>query len=160
MQGRAHARRNSTSQEKPKMKIPHPNMKLRGAVAIALLVFCAVALSGQTGKRQNSAPSFKPFWTAFKEALAKNDKEAVADMTRFPLQMPYGVRSVAGKAAFIKGYGKIFDAETKKCFATAEPQLESGKVKGYTVSCGEAMLYWFEAVNGSYKFTRVDNVNE
>lgn len=141
------------------MKTRHPKMKLRYAVAVALLVLCAAALSGQTARRA-SAPAFKPFWSAFKDAVAKNDKEAVANMTRFPLQMPYGVRSIGSKAAFIKSYAKIFDAETKKCFAAAEPQLESGKVKGYTVSCGEAMLYWFEAVGGSYKFTSVDNVNE
>lgn len=141
------------------MKIRHPKIKLRYVVAIAVLVLCTNALSGQNSKRQ-SAPSFKPFWLAFKDALAKNDKEAVANMTRFPLQMPYGVQRINTRATFIKAYGHIFDAETKNCFAAAEPQIESGKFKGYTVSCGEAMLYWFEAVGGSYRFTRVDNVNE
>ncbi len=130
------------------------------AFVTILLLFSPVALEGQTSispKRNN----FTAFWLKFKGAVAKNNKEAIASMTNFPLRMPYGMRNIRTRAELIKGYGKIFDTETKKCFAAAEPQFEqSGKTKGYTVSCGEAMIYWFEELGGSYKFTGVDNINE
>jgi hypothetical protein len=102
----------------------------------------------------------KAFWTKFQNAVAKNDREAVAALTKFPLGMPYGVPSIKTRTQLLKSYGKIFDAETKKCFATAQPQVEDAKAKKFSINCGEAMMYWFELSGGAYKFASVDNVNE
>lgn len=107
-----------------------------------------------------ASPALKSFWGKFQSAVARNDQQAVAAMTKFPLGMPYGVRSIRTKAQLLSGYGKIFDAETRKCFAAARPQVEDAKGRKFSISCGEAMLYWFELTGGAYKFAAVDNVNE
>jgi hypothetical protein len=105
-------------------------------------------------------PAFAAFWTKFQSAVAQNDKEAVAAMTKFPLTMPYGVPSIKTKAQFLQRYAKIFDAATRKCFATAQPERANQKSARYNVFCGEAMLYEFDVVGGAYKFVSVDNINE
>lgn len=134
-------------------------MKTILTITLATLLLCHVAPFNASAEG-NVSPAMKLFWGKFQSAVAKNDKEAVAAMTKFPLSMPYGVRSIRTKAQLLKDYGKIFDAETKKCFAAASPQVEDAKVKKFSINCGEAMMYWFEFSGGTYKFAAVDNVNE
>ncbi len=125
------------------------------------LVLLCLCLSLNTFGQNKTNPAVTAFWSNFQAAVAKDDKATVAALTKFPLHMPYGVPSIKTKAQFTSsGYKKIFDAETKKCFANAKPELASAKSKRFSISCGEAMLYWFELVNGAYKFAAVDNVNE
>lgn len=125
---------------------------------LALLCFAG---SLTTLAQPQTSPAIAAFWSKFQAAVAKDDKATVAALSKFPLRMPYGVPSIKTKAQFISsGYKKIFDAETKQCFAAAKPEVESGKSKRFSIGCGEAMLYWFELVNGEYKFAAVDNINE
>jgi hypothetical protein len=125
-------------------------------ILAALCLGVPLAVQSQT----NTSPGIASFWSKFQSAVANNDKQAVAGMTKFPLHMPYGVASIKTKAQLLTRYGKIFDAETKKCFAKAKPEVESAKAKKFSISCGEAMMYWFEVADGGYKFAAVDNVNE
>lgn len=125
-----------------------------------LAALCLVAPPANVPARENASPAMKAFWATFQNAVAKNDREAVAAMTKFPLGMPYGVPSIRTRAQLLKGYAKIFDAETRKCFATAQPQVEDAKAKRFSINCGEAMMYWFEHSAGAYRFASVDNVNE
>lgn len=129
-------------------------------LAATLFVLCLVAPPPNAPAQEKASPAMKQFWSKFQSAVAKNDRQAVAAMTKFPLGMPYGVPSIKTRAQLISRYGKIFDAETKKCFAGAQPQVEDAKAKQFSINCGEAMMYWFEFVGGTYKFTAVDNVNE
>ena len=64
--------------------------------------------------------SVEPFWDKFKNAVIKGDKKTVASLTYFPLNMPYGVKSVKSKADFIKRYDKIMnmEADASRCFST------------------------------------------
>lgn len=136
---------------------------MKTTLAIALVILClGTPLAGASGQRnqKGTAADMETFWSAFQSAVARNDREAVASMTHFPLTMPYGVRSIRTKAQFLNSYSKIFDAETKKCFATARPNREQANNKRFWIGCGEAMMYWFNVVNGEYKFISVDNVNE
>lgn len=129
--------------------------------ATALVALClVVAPVNAAAPQAKASPAMKQFWSKFQSAVAKNDKEAVAALTKFPLGMPYGVRSIKTRAQLISRYGEIFDAETKRCFAGAQPQVEDANVKKFSINCGEAMMYWFEFVGGTYRFTTVDNVNE
>ncbi len=129
-------------------------------IACTLALLC-LSVSLITLGQNKTSPDVTAFWSKFQAAVAKDDKATVAALSKFPLHMPYGVPSIKTKAQFISsGYKKIVDAETKKCFANAKPELESAKSKRFSISCGEAMLYWFELVNGEYKFAAVDNVNE
>jgi hypothetical protein len=107
-----------------------------------------------------SAPAFDAFWKNFQSAVARYDKAAIAAVTKFPLSMPYGVPSVKTRAQFLQRYAKIFDAATRKCFATARPERENNKSARWNVLCGDAMLYEFDLVGGAYKFVAVDNINE
>jgi hypothetical protein len=129
-------------------------------LAATLAALCLLAPPANAPAQAEATPAMKEFWSTFQRAVAKNDRAAVAALTKFPLGMPYGVRSIKTRAQLIRRYGEIFDAETKQCFATARPQVEDAKAKKFSINCGEAMMYWFEFSGGAYKFTAVDNVNE
>src|ERR1041384_4980960 len=106
-------------------------MKQTLSLALSCLWLCAaLSVSGQTAQVE---PAAKTFWSKFQSAVAKGDKEAVAAMTRFPLTMPYGVPSVKTKVQFLQRYAKIFDAETKRCFAAAKPERENNKSKRFNI---------------------------
>jgi hypothetical protein len=119
-----------------------------------------VALAAQKQASNTAHADAELFWSNFQSAVAKNDSDAVAEMTKYPLSMPYGVRSVKSKLEFKRRYTKIFDAETRKCFSTAKPQWDEGNNSKFSINCGEAMMYWFEKVSGRFLFAAVDNVNE
>lgn len=135
-------------------------MKIILATTLTMLCLLVPAPPAKSPAQATASPAMKEFWSKFQRAVAKNDKESIAAMTKFPLAMPYGVPSIKTRAQLISRYGEIFDAETKKCFATAQPQVEDAKTKKFSIHCGEAMMYWFEFSGGAYKFTAVDNVNE
>lgn len=96
------------------------------------------------------AGSFAAFWIQFKTAVAKDDKNAIAEMTKFPF--PYGTKHLS-KAEFIKEYGKLFDKKTRRCFPTAKPVKEDDR-DSYSVFCGED-IFVFSKENGEYRFTDI-----
>ena len=61
---------------------------------------------------------FSTFWKKFKSAVVAGDKAAVAEMTKFPLSMPYGVKAVKNKEGFLRRYDEIFkgEANAAQCF--------------------------------------------
>ena len=91
-------------------------------------------------------------------------------MTKFPLEMPYGVKSIKTKADFIKRYDEIFngEADAAKCFPKTE--LEKENSKRYGVYCGfkktpsdsenTPINYYFELTKDGWKFAGLDNINE
>jgi len=113
---------------------------------------------------------FPVFWNKFKSAVASGDKAVVADMTKFPVSMPYGVKAVKDKEKFLRRYGEIFKAEANaaQCFASTKPQKESPR--GYSVYCpfkqtpkdreDTPIRFIFELTKNGWKFTGLDNVNE
>src|SRR5947199_5389083 len=70
---------------------------------------------------------FSAFWQKFKSAVIAGDKAAVAEMTKFPVSMPYSVKAVKNKPEFLRRYDEIFKGEANdaQCFSRAEPQKES-----------------------------------
>jgi hypothetical protein len=134
---------------------------MKSLLLIALLCLCvAPSVHAHKPLSPQTTPAFAAFWPKFQSAVAKNDKEALAAMTKFPLTMPYGAPAIKTKAQFLQRYGKIFDAATRKCFAAAQPERENKKSARYNVFCGEAMLYVFDLVGGAYKLVAIDNINE
>ena len=129
------------------------------SIMTGLCLCAALPAAGQKARPQNAA-AFNAFWAKFQRAVAGDDRETVAALTKFPLTMPYGVRPIRTKAQLLKDYAKIFDAETKRCLAAARPERENDKSTRFNVFCGEAMLYQFDLVGGAYKFVAVDNINE
>ena len=111
--------------------------------------------------------SLEAFLTRFKAAVIKSDKDAVAQLSQFPLVMPYGVPAVKTKAQLIKRYRQVFNGETNaaKCFGEARPVIDPVNRKRFTVGCknaaGDAVIvYDFVLTRTGWKFKSLDNINE
>ena len=116
---------------------------------ITRMLMVAVLLSTvATGHSQNAAadPAFDTFWKTFKAAIAKNDKEAVADLTKLPFLYESKERDRAG---FIRIYPSLFTPRIRKCMATAKLVKEQ---ENYDVFCGQLIFYFGKDSDGKYKF--------
>ena len=113
---------------------------------------------------------FSAFWKKFKSAVITADKATVAEMTKFPLSMPYEVKAVKNKEALLRRYDEIFEGEANaaQCFAKGEPKKESAQ--RYEIYCpfketpndmeNAPIRYIFELTKGGWKFSGLDNINE
>jgi hypothetical protein len=113
---------------------------------------------------------FSAFWKKFKSAVVAGDKAAVAEVTKFPMSMPYGVKVVKNKENFLRRYDEIFtgEANAAQCFAKAEPQKESDR--RYDIYCpfketpndweNAPLRFIFEQTKSGWKFSGLDNINE
>ena len=130
-------------------------------IAILLLLVCSNAFA-QT--------DFSAFWKKFKSAVVAGDKAAVAEMTKFPLSMPYEVKAVKNKEALLRRYNEIFkgEANAAQCFRSAESQKESDR--RYDIYCpfketpndleNAPIRFMFELTKGGWRFVGLDNINE
>jgi len=113
---------------------------------------------------------FSAFWKKFKAGVAAGDKATVAEMTKFPLSMPYEVKAVKNKENFLRRYDEIFkgEANAAQCFGKAEPHKQSDRE--YDIYCpfkdtpndweNAPIRFIFELTKSGWKFTGLDNVNE
>ncbi|PYK54433.1 MAG: hypothetical protein DME48_08120 [Verrucomicrobia bacterium] len=120
-------------------------MKLLLATALALVV-AMTPIKGDGSKED--AKSFAPFWAQLKAAVANNNKEAIAAMTKFPFDY-YAKRLT--KADFMKECDAIFSAKVQRCFRDAKPVKAEGR-ESYSVFCGQT-IFGFEKGDGGYQFT-------
>jgi hypothetical protein len=115
---------------------------------------------------------FSEFWKKFKSAVIAGDKAAVAEMTKFPLSMPYEVKAVKNKEAFLRRYNEIFkgEANAAQCFASASAKPHKQSDRQYDVNCpfkespndreDVPIRFIFEQTKDGWKFAGLDNVNE
>ena len=113
---------------------------------------------------------FLTFWKKFRAAVGAGDKAAVAEMTKFPISMPYSVRAVKNKVEFLRRYNEIFkgEANAAQCFASAKPEKQSaGRCDVYcpfkeTPNDKEnaPIRFIFELTKSGWKFVGLDNINE
>jgi len=113
---------------------------------------------------------FSTFWKTFKSTVMAGDKAKVAEMTKFPLSMPYGVKAVKNKEDFLRRYAEIFkgEANAAQCFKSSEPHKESDR--RYEIYCpfndtpndweNAPIRFVFELTKGGWKFAALDNINE
>ena len=113
---------------------------------------------------------FSAFWKTFKSAVIAGDKAKVAEMTKFPLSMPYEVKAVKNKENFLRRYNEIFKGEANavQCFGKAEPHQQSARQ--YDVYCpfketpndweNAPIRFIFEQTKSGWKFSGLDNINE
>ena len=113
---------------------------------------------------------FSAFWKKFKAGVAAGDKATVAEMTKFPLSMPYEVKAVKNKENFLRRYNEIFkgEANAAQCFGKAEPHKQSDRQ--YDIYCpfketpedkeDTPIRFIFELTKGGWKFVGLDNINE
>jgi hypothetical protein len=114
--------------------------------------------------------AFSAFWQTFKSKVIAGDKSAVAEMTKFPLSMPYGVKAVKNKEDLLRRYNELFkgEANAAQCFATGEPRRESAG--HYEIYCpfketprdweNAPICFMFELTKSGWKFAGLDNINE
>jgi hypothetical protein len=107
------------------------------------------------------------FWSKFKTAVSKGDKEAVASMSKFPLEMPYGFPKIRTKAQLIKRYRDLFSVQANAvlCFRDATPRVDEEAKNRFTVGCkdkagNEVVVYGFLKTAGVWKLIFLDNINE
>ena len=110
------------------------------------------------------------FWQKFKSAVIAGDKATVAEMTKFPLSMPYEVKAVKNKEDFLRRYNEIFkgEANAAQCFKSAEPDKESDRRYGIYCPFKDTPNDWenapirfiFELTKSGWKFVGLDNINE
>jgi len=113
---------------------------------------------------------FSAFWKKFKSGVAAGDKAATAEITKFPLSMPYGVKAVKNKEDFLHRYNEIFkgEANAAQCFRSVEPHKESDL--RYEIYCpfketpddreNAPIRFIFELTKSGWKFVGLDNINE
>jgi hypothetical protein len=113
---------------------------------------------------------FSTFWKKFRSAVIAGEKPTVAEMTEFPLSMPYLVKAVKNKEDFSRRYNEIFkgEANAAQCFKGAEPHKESAR--RYEIYCpfkdtpddkeNAPVRFIFELTKSGWKFAGVDNINE
>jgi hypothetical protein len=113
---------------------------------------------------------FSTFWRGFKSAVMAGDKATVAEMTKFPLSMSYGVKAVKNKEDFLRRYNEIFkgEANAAECFKSAKPEKESAgrcgiycPFKGTPDDWENAPIrFIFESTKSGWKFVGLDNISE
>lgn len=138
--------------------------------SISLVLFLAVMAIASVKAPVQSAQSdnsLETFWTKFKATVIKGDKDAVAQLSQFPIGMPYGVPAVKTRAQLIKRYRQVFNGETNaaKCFGEARPVIDPDNRKRFTVGCknaagDEVIIYDFVLTRTGWKFKSLDNINE
>ena len=111
--------------------------------------------------------STETFWQTFKTAVSKRDVETIARLSKFPLEMSYGIPTIKTKVQLSRRYRQIFNEQTDAtaCFNKAKPEIDTANPKHFTVACpdaagNEVVIYHFEQTRTGWKFTGLDNLNE
>ena len=133
----------------------------------AFLAGILILLSSSNAFAQSE---FSTFWKNFRSAVIAGDKTTVAEMTKFPLSMPYSVKAVKSREDFLRRYSEIFkgEANAAQCFASAKPHKES--TQRYEVYCpfkdtpddweNAPIRFVFALTKSGWKFVGLDNINE
>jgi hypothetical protein len=113
------------------------------------------------------AQSTDTFWQEFKTAVSKHDVETIARLSKFPIDMSYGIPSIKTKAQLTKRYRQLFNEQTDAaaCFSKAKPEMDADNPKHFTVACpdaggNEVVIYHFQQTRAGWRLTGLDNINE
>ena len=120
-----------------------PRLLLGLFITVSLLV---PAVPAARGRAAHAEETFTQFWARFKTALAKDDRQAVAGMTKFRT----GDATYLTDEEFLaKWYGEL--RRERRCFARAKPVKDQA---AYSVFCGER-IFLFEQIDGAWKFVEI-----
>lgn len=126
---------------------------LLGGFVVALL-FLPVAPAASVLRAEPAPETFAAFWTRFKTALAKNDRVAIASMTKHCKcgQMPFDT----DKQFLDEWYEAV--RRNRRCLARAKPFAHTSEGKqSYSVICrddGDELV--FERIGNEWKFVNVN----
>ena len=134
---------------------------------VLLLALMAIVVANGPVQSAQGDTSIEAFWLKFKAAVTRGDINAIAQMSEFPIGMPYGITAVKTSAQLTKRYRQVFNGETNaaKCFGEARPVIDAGNKKRFTVGCknaagDEVIIYGFVLTPTGWKFKSLDNINE
>lgn len=139
---------------------------LRESIGVFLPCVFAIALCTLAAAQQ-SDPSVEQFWTKFKAAVQKADKPSVASMSRFPIEMPYGMPKIRTRTQLARRWRDLFNvqANAAKCFEEAKRVVDPTAPNRFTVGCkdeagNEVVVYGFLRTRAGWKLIFLDNINE
>lgn len=140
---------------------------MKQSIVVGLLVLM-VAGTAISGNQIHSNAGIEGFWEKFRNAVRKENKPAVAAMSRFPISMPYGISSVRNRAQLVRRYRDVFNhdgSSASECFKTAKPVVDPARSNEFTVGCknlagDEVIIYHFKRTSTGWKFAHLDNINE
>lgn len=120
------------------------------AASLLLLLSSAFMAHGQTAPNKET---FAAFWTRFKAALAKNDRQAIAAMTKHCKcgQTPFET----DKLFLDEWYATL--RRNRACLERAKPIAAQGKRQSYSIICrkdDDELV--FERIGGEWKFINVN----
>lgn len=109
-------------------------------VLFMLLLLGVAAITTTIGRPAQERDSKQVFWNKFKTSVIIGNKQAVAGLTKFPLEMSYGVPKIKNRSQFLRRYREVFSQQSDavQCFAKAKPEMEEGKPALFTVACPDA----------------------
>ena len=139
---------------------------LRASIGVFVLGVFAIAVCASAAAQQ-SDPSVEQFWAKFKTAVLKADKPSVASISRFPIEMPYGVPKIRTRTQLARRWRDLFNvqANAAKCFEDATPVVDPAAPNRFTVGCkdeagNEVVVYGFLRTRTGWKLIFLDNINE
>lgn len=134
---------------------------------ILWLVLGVVLASPVSSRTKQTDDTFNSFWDKFKAAVVNGDKATVVSLSKFPLGMSFGIRSIKNKAEMLRRYREVFNKQTDaaKCFAAKEPEKDQSNPRKFSIACpdeagNEVVIYEFERSSMGWRFVRLDNINE
>lgn len=141
-------------------------MNKKGVIGMVLLIL-VLGLS-VASRPLPPDPTIATFWIKFKTAVIKGDKATVAQLSRFPIEMPFGIPNVKTAAQLTKRFGEVFnsEADAARCFSKARPEPDPQNSKKFSVGCklkgtnDEVIVYGFVKTQTGWKFSSFDNINE
>ena len=132
-----------------------------------IVVICVLLSLTALATPAQRSDSMETFWQKFKAAVIAGDKQTVAALSSFPLDMSYGIPSIKNRAALRRRWNEVFSQQTDavKCFSTKKPETEAGKPRAFSVACpdaggNEVVIYHFQRGRTGWKFVGLDNINE
>ena len=139
----------------------------RSIVLCLFLLLSGTALAVTAIKPAQSDAALQTFWQKFKTAVISGNKVAVSNLSKFPIGMSYGIRSIRNKAELRRRYRQVFNEQSNaaQCFAKKQPEIDAANPKRSTVACpneagDEVVIYEFALTGTGWKFVALDNINE
>lgn len=119
-------------------------MRANRLASLLVLILIGSAIFGDVAQSQTAEPEFTAFLTRFRAAISKNDKEAVASMTKLPFLYESKERS---REEFIRIYPQLFTPAIRRCLVRAKPLKEG---ENYDLFCGQ-LIFYLGKDSGEYK---------
>lgn len=136
-------------------------------ILMLAMIVASTTIASADISHQSPDPSIDAFWTRFKSAVLATDKNAVANLSQFPIEMPYGVASIRNRTQLIRRYRELFNvqANAQACFAESKPVVDASNRNRFEVGCkdsagNEVVVYGFVRTRTGWKLKSLDNINE